>query len=255
MRTLSLAAAVVVLGLAFSVLRVAAQETPPLPRVFWSFEGPFGTIDRAAAQRGYQVYKQVCSACHSMNLFHFRDLAGIGYTPEQITAIAASVQVPGPPNAQGQSSPIPGKPADAFPSPFPTEAAAKAAFNGAVPPDMSLMANAFVGGPSYIYGILNGFRNPPSGVAVPPGRYYNIYFPGNFIAMPPPLHDSAVTYADGTPATVPQMAHDVATFLYFVANPHVDQRKRIGAHVVLFLVFITGLTYALKRKVWSEVEH
>ncbi len=253
MRTLALAAAA--LGLALSALPAAAQETPPLPRVFWSFEGPFGTIDQAAAQRGYQVYKQVCSACHSMTQFHFRDLAGIGYTPEQIAAIAASVQVPGPPNAQGQSSPVPGKPADAFPSPFPTQAAAEAAFNGAVPPDQSLMANAFEGGPTYIYAILNGFRNPPPGITVPPGRYYNIYFPGNLIAMPPPLHDGAVTYADGTPATVPQMAHDVATFLYFVANPHADQRKRIGVHVVLFLVFVTGLTYALKRKVWSDVEH
>lgn len=254
MRGFALAAAAA-LGLVLSALPAVAQDTPPLPHVYWSFDGPFGTIDRAAAQRGYQVYKQVCSACHSMVQFHFRDLAGIGYTAADIKAIAASVKVPSPPDAQGQRAMVPGKPADAFPSPFPTEAAAKAAFNGAVPPDQSLMANAFPGGPTYIYAILNGFRNPPAGVTVPPGRYYNIYFPGNFIAMPPPLHDGAVKYADGTPATVPQMAHDVATFLYFVANPHVDQRKRIGVHVVLFLVFITGLTYALKRRVWSDVEH
>ncbi|MGH7102556.1 MAG: cytochrome c1 [Acetobacteraceae bacterium] len=251
MRALGIGAAL--FGLALSAVPAMAQETPPLPHVYWSFEGPFGTIDQAAAQRGYQVYKQVCSACHSMTQMHFRELAGIGYTTNQIKAIAASVKVPGPPNAQGQRSPVPGKPADAFPSPFPTEAAAKAVFNGAVPPDQSLLANAL--GPTYIYAILNGYRNPPSGVTVPPGRYYNIYFPSNVIAMPPPLHEGAVKYADGTPATVPQMAHDVATFLYFAANPHVDQRKRIGVHVVLFLVFITGLTYALKRKVWSDVEH
>ena len=190
-----------------------------------------------------------------MTEMHFRDLAGIGFTPAEIKAIAASVKVPSPPDAEGQTHLIPGKPADAFPSPFATAAAAKAAFNGVVPPDMSLMANAFEGGPTFIYAILTGFRNPPPGVTVPPGRYYNLYFPGHFIGMPPPLHDGGVTYADGTPATVPQMAHDVATFLYFVANPHMEERKRIGVHVVLFLVFLTGLTYALKRKVWSDVEH
>jgi ubiquinol-cytochrome c reductase cytochrome c1 subunit len=242
------------LSLPLAALPAAAQEEP-LPHVYWSFQGPFGTFDRAAAQRGYQVYKEVCSACHSMTQVHFRDLAGIGFTPDEIKAIAASVKVPGPPDAQGQSSPVPGKPADAFPSPFPSPAIAMAAFNGAVPPDMSLMANAFVGGPTHIYAILTGFRNPPAGVTVPPGRFYNPYFPGNFIAMPPPLHDGAVTYADGTPATVEQMAHDVSTFLYFVANPHMEERKRIGVRIVLFLVFLTGLTYALKRRIWSDVEH
>ncbi len=233
------------LGLSAAWTSARAQDTPPLPHVYWSFEGPFGTFDRAAAQRGYQVYKQVCSACHSMQQMHFRDLAGIGFNQAEIAAIAASVMVDGKP----------GKPADAFPSPFPSAAAAEKVFNGAAPPDMSLMANAFPGGPSFIYAILNGFRNPPPGVTVPPGRYYNLYFPSNFIAMPPPLHDGAVQYADGTPATVEQMAHDVATFLDYVANPHMEERKRIGVRVVLFLVFLTGLTYALKRKVWSDVEH
>jgi len=241
MRALAAAA----FGLALSAVPALAQETPPLPHVYWSFYGPFGTFNRTEAQHGYQVYKEICSACHSMTEFHFRDLAGIGYSKAEITAIAASVQVHGKP----------GKPADAFPSPFPNEAAAKAAFQGAVPPDMSLMASAFPGGPSYIYAILNGFRKAPPDVAVPPGRYYNLYFPGHFIAMPPPLHEGAVTFADGTPATVPEMAHDVATFLYFVANPHMEERKRVGAHVVLFLVFLTGLTYSLKRKIWSDVEH
>ncbi|HTU53693.1 MAG TPA: cytochrome c1 [Acetobacteraceae bacterium] len=245
MRTLAAAAFAATLLALLGAMPAAAQETPPLPHVYWSFEGPFGTFDRAAAQRGYQVYKQVCSACHSMTEMHFRDLSGIGFNDPEIAAIAGSVMVDGKP----------GKPADAFPSPFPSVAAAQATFNGAVPPDMSLMANAFEGGPTFIYAILNGFRNPPAGVSVPPGRYYNIYFPGNFIAMPPPLHDGVVQYADGTPASVEQMAHDVATFLYFVANPHMEERKRIGVRVVLFLVFLTGLTYALKRKVWADVEH
>lgn len=245
MRAFALAAFAAIFLSALGAMPAAAQGTAPLPHVYWSFEGPFGTFDRAAAQRGYQVYKQVCSACHSMSQMHFRDLAGIGFNDAEITAIAASVMVDGQP----------GKPADAFPSPFPSEAAAEKVFNGVAPPDMSLMANAFEGGPTFIYAILNGFRNPPPGVMVPPGRYYNIYFPSNFIGMPPPLHDGLVQYADGTPATVEQMAHDVATFLYFVANPHMEERKRIGVRVVLFLVFLTGLTYALKRKVWADVEH
>lgn len=244
----------VAVALALGASPALAQETPPLPHVSWSFEGPFGTFNQAAAQRGYQVYKEVCSACHSMKDMHFRQLSGIGYTEAQIEAIAASVQVPGPPNAQGVSSTrVAGKAASQFPSPFPTDEAAKQAFNGAIPPDMSLMANRF--GPSYIYAILNGFRNPPKGVTVPPGRFYDLYFPGHMIAMPPPLHEGSVTYADGTPATVPQMAHDVATFLYYVANPHMDGRKHVGVRIVLFLVFLTGLTYALKRKVWANVEH
>lgn len=245
MRAPALAAfAAIFLG-ALCASPAAAQETPPLPHIYWSFEGPFGTFNRAAAQRGYQVYKQVCSACHSMTQMHFRDLAGIGFNAAEIKAIAASVMVDG----------RPGKPADAFPSPFPSEAAAEKVFNGVAPPDMSLLANAFPGGPTFIYAILNGFRNPPPGVTVPPGRYYNLYFPSHFIGMPPPLHNGVVHYADGTPATVEQMAHDVATFLYFVSNPHMEERKRIGVRVVLFLVFLTGLTYALKRKVWADVEH
>lgn len=251
MRAFALAAVALALG---TMPAVAASGDPPLPHVFWSFEGPFGTFDRAAAQRGYQVYKEVCSTCHSMQDMHFRELGGIGFSPTAIKAIAASVQVPGPPNAQGAvTARVPGKPSSQFPSPFPTEAAAEQAFGGAAPPDMSLLANIL--GPTRIYAILNGFRNPPKGVTVPPGRYYNLYFPGHIIAMPPPLHNGSVKYSDGTPATVPQMAHDVATFLYYVSNMHMEDRKHVGVRIVLFLVFLTGLTYALKRKVWANVEH
>ena len=147
----------------------------------------------------------------------------------------------------------PATPADQFRSPFPNEAAARAALGGAVPPDLSLIVNAREGHADYVYGILTGFTEAPKGFEVAPGRFYNEYFPGHLIAMPPPLHDGLVEYADGTKATVPQMAHDVVTFLAWTSNPEMVQRKQMGVRVVLFLVLLMGLTYAMKRKVWSGV--
>jgi ubiquinol-cytochrome c reductase cytochrome c1 subunit len=230
-----------------------AQETA-LPQVNWSFDGPFGTFDRASAQRGFQIYKEVCSACHSMQYVHYRDLAGIGLTPEQIKAIAASVDVP---TIKDDGSPgtRPGLPSDAFVSPFPNDQAAKAANNGAIPPDQSVLVNAREGGPDYVYGILTGYADPPKGMTLAPGLYYNKVFPGNQIHMPQPLHPDQVTYADGTPATLDQEAKDVTTFLYFVSNPELEARKRMGVHIVIFLALLSGLTYAVKRKVWADVEH
>lgn len=229
-----------------------AQEEITFPKQHWSFQGVFGTYDEAALQRGFQVYKEVCSACHSMKYMHYHNLAGIGLDAAQIKAVAASEQIPTL-DANGQPTTRPGLPSDAFRSPFPNDKAAEAANNGAIPPDQSLLANALPGGVNEIYAILNGYVKPPAGTKVAPGLYYNKYFPGHFIHMPQPLHDGQVTYADGTPSTVPQMAHDVATFLDYVANPDMEQRKRLGVKVVLFLVFLTGLTYAVKRKVWSDV--
>ncbi len=232
-----------------------AQDDAPLLTPHFSFAGLFGGLNEASAQRGFWVYYKVCSTCHSMHDLDYRDLAGIGLTPAQIKVIAASETVPLGLNDQGQNVSGPGTPASQFRSPFPNALAAKAVFNGAAPPDLSLMANAREHGPDYIYSLLNGFVPPPAGVKVPPGRYYNKYFPGHMIAMPPPLQNGAVTFADGTPATVPQMAHDVATFLYWAANPEEVARKQMGVRVVLFLLLMTGLTYALKRKIWSDVEH
>ncbi|MDE2581733.1 MAG: cytochrome c1 [Rhodospirillales bacterium] len=229
--------------------------TPPLPNEQWSFSGLFGGLNLAAAQRGFWVYYNVCSNCHSMHQLHYRDLAGIGLTPKQIKAIAASVTVPKGLNSQGEPVTGPATPASQFKSPFPNDVAARAALNGALPPDLSLIVNAREGGPNYVYGILTGFVKPPAGFKVPAGKYYNEYFPGHLIAMPPPLHDGLVTYADGTKATIPQMAHDVVTFLYWTANPEAVERKQMGVRVVLFLVLLTGLTYALKRKVWADVHH
>ncbi len=229
------------------------QEEPPLPNEKWSFGGLFGSFDLAAAQRGFWVYQNVCANCHSMTQLHYRDLAGIGLTDAQIRAIAASVQVPKGVNDQGQPIEGPATPADQFRSPFPNEEAARAALGGAVPPDLSLIVNAREGHADYVYGILTGFADAPKGFEVPSGRFYNKYFPGHLIAMPPPLTDGQVDYADGTKATVPQMAHDVVTFLYWAANPEMVQRKQMGVRVVLFLLLLMGLTYAMKRKVWSDV--
>ena len=181
------AAAALLMALAASAPARAADETPPLPHQQWSFDGVFGTYDRASLQRGFQVYKQVCSACHPVKHLHFGDLAALGYTPSEIKAIAASDQVTDGPNDQGQMFQRPGRPSDPIPGPFPNDEAARAANDGALPPDLSMIVKARDGGPDYVYALLNGFKPPPAGFKVPPGLYYNEYFPGHQIAMPPPL--------------------------------------------------------------------
>ena len=230
-----------------------AQEGEPLPNVSWSFQSLFGTYNLAAAQRGFQIYSQVCSNCHSMKFLHYRDLAGIGLSPAQIKAVAAAVTVPDGVDSDGNPKTGPGKPADEFRSPFANDAAAKAANNGAVPPDLSVIVNAREGGPRYVYGILTGFVKPPPGFKVAPGLYYNKMFPGHQIHMPPPLHNGTVDYTDGTPNNLDQEAHDVVTFLAWAANPEMAERKAIGIRVILFLLFMTGITYSVKRRLWSDV--
>jgi ubiquinol-cytochrome c reductase cytochrome c1 subunit len=231
---------------------VAAEESP-MPNEKWSFERLFGTFDLAAAQRGFQVYSNVCANCHSMQLVHYRDLSGIGLEADQVKAIAAAVTVPSGTDDQGNPKDGPATPASQFKSPFANEKAARSANGGAYPPDLSLIVNAREGGPDYIYGILMGFAPPPSGFKMQDGMNYNKVFPGNQIAMPQPLQDGTVEYSDGTGTSLDQEAHDVVTFLAWAANPETVERKQIGVRVVLFLVFMTGLTYAVKRKVWSDV--
>jgi ubiquinol-cytochrome c reductase cytochrome c1 subunit len=231
----------------------AQAEAPTPPAQHWSFDGPFGAFDLAGAQRGFQVYSEVCSVCHSLQYLHYRDLAGIGLTEAQIKAIAAAVTVPQGTDDQGAPVDGPATPANQFRSPFPNEKPARAANNGALPPDLSLIVNAREGHADYVYGILTGYADPPQGMQMQSGMNYNKHFAGNQIAMPPPLSDGRVTYADGTQATVEQMAHDVVTFLTWAANPEMVQRKQIGWRVVLYLMLLTGLTYAVKRKVWANV--
>ncbi len=229
-----------------------AQEIT-LPPQHFSFDGPFGTFDRASAQRGFQVYKEVCSACHSMKEAYYRNLEGIGLTEDQVKAIAAGITVQGGLDDSGNPVERPALPSDHFRSPFANDKAARVANNGALPPDQSVIEKAREDGPTYIVDLLNGYRDPPPGVKVGDGLYYNLYFPGHQIAMPQPLHDGAVTYADGTPASVEQMSRDVSTFLTYMANPEMEQRKRMGVRIVLFLAGMTVVTYAVKRKIWANV--
>lgn len=245
------AAGMAVLALCAAANPSRAQETPSLPHQQWSFDGIFGTYNLAAMQRGFQVYKEVCSACHPVKHLYFRDLTSLGYTPDQIKAIAAGYQVTDGPNDQGQMYKRPGRPSDPIPGPFANDEAARAANGGALPPDLSMVVKAREGGPDYVFAILNGFKNPPTGFQVPSGKYYNEYFAGHLISMPPPLSDGAVSFADGTKATVPQMAHDVVTFLSWAAEPNLDARHRIGARVFLFLIVGVGIFYAAKRKIWT----
>ena len=231
---------------------LAQDNMPPLPHPGWSFSGPFGTYDDAALQRGFLVYQRVCSLCHSMKQLSYRNLEDIGLTEDQVKAIAASVQVPTL-NEQGQPTTRPGRPSDHFKSPFPNDLAARAANNGALPPDQSVLVLARPGGPDYIYGILTGYEPPPPDMKMQPGMQYNKYFPGHQIAMPPPLQDNSVQYTDGTKPTLDQEAHDVTAFLTWASMPEMDSRKQAGVRVFLYLLFLTGLTYAVKRKVWADV--
>jgi ubiquinol-cytochrome c reductase cytochrome c1 subunit len=255
MNRLTLAGFALAFGTVFSP-GARAEEAITLPKVDWSFSGPFGTFDRASAQRGFQVYNEVCSACHSMKYMSYRNLAGIGLSPAEIKAIAATKTVPGDLDDDGKPTTRPGLPSDHFVSPFPNDKAARAANNGAFPPDQSVLVSAREGGANYIYALVGkGYVDAPAGVKVPDGSFYNTYFPGHAIHMPPPLSDGSVTYADGTKATVEQEAKDVTTFLYFAANPEMEARKHLGVRVVGFLVLLTGVTYAAKRRLWANIEH
>lgn len=232
--------------------RAQASDEVKIPQEHWSFSGLFGTYDLAAAQRGFQVYSQVCAACHAMHLLHYRDLGGIGLSPEQVKAVAASVQVAAL-SDDGQPAERPGLPSDPFKSPFPNDKAAAAANGGKVPPDQSLLVNGREDGANYIHALLNGYKDAPDGTKVPDGLYWNEYYPGHLIHMPPPLQDGAVTYADGTKATVDQMSRDAGMFLTWAANPELVQRKRMGVRIALFLALMAGVTYAVKRQIWADV--
>jgi ubiquinol-cytochrome c reductase cytochrome c1 subunit len=233
----------------------AQEEAEKPPHQQWSFEGVFGTYDRAALQRGFQVYKEVCSACHPVTHLYYRDLVDIGYTEDQIKGFAAQAQVTDGPNDQGEMYQRPARPSDPIASPFANDQAARAANNGALPPDLSLVVKAREGGPDYVYALIGlGFKDPPAGFKLQPNMNYNEYFPGHQIAMPPPLTaDGQLTYADGTKATVKQMASDVVTFLAWAAEPNLDERHRMGAKVILFLIIVAGLFYAAKRRIWAAL--
>ena len=231
-----------------------AEDEPALPSVSWSFSGLFGTYDRAAAQRGFQIYNEICSNCHSLKEAYYRDLTGIGLSVQQVKDVAASKRVPSL-DENGQPAERPALPSDHFRAPVPNELAARAANGGGLPPDLSVIVKAREGGADYVYAILTGFEDPPAGFKLMSGLNYNKYFAGHQIAMPQPLRDGTVSFTDGTNSSLDQEAHDVVTFLSYIASPELEERHRLGIKVVLFLLFLTGLSYAVKRKLWANVHH
>ena len=236
----------------------SAAEFDPPPLQDWSFSGIFGAYDKASMQRGFQVYREVCAGCHSLKLVAYRNLSALGYSEKEVKAFAAEAEVPDGPNDDGEMFQRPGLPSDRFVPPFANDQAARVANNGAFPPDLSVLTKARYRrmeweGSDYIYALLTGYRDPPKGVAMAEGMSYNPYFPNRLIAMPPPLADDGVEFADGTKATVNQMAKDVTTFLAWTAEPEMEERKRLGIKVILFLLVMTGLLFALKRKIWADL--
>ena len=265
----------------------ATQHYPILKpkHIDWTFGGPFGHFDPQQLQRGFQVYREVCASCHAMSLVSFRNLAseaGPHFTEEQVAALAAEYQITDGPDSNGDMFERPGRASDALPSPYPNPEAAAASNGGAYPPDLSLIAKAravtrgfpaFVFdiftqyqemGPDYIYSLLTGYQEPPAGAELQPGQYYNPYFiAGPALAMPPPLSDGQITYAQNSdeneannvPETVEQYSRDVSAFLMWAAEPHMTARKSLGLTVIVFLTIFAGLVYYTKKKVWASMPH
>ena len=279
----TLAAAVAALGLAAVALPADPAGGARHPQnVAFSFDGPFGTFDQAQLQRGYKVYREVCAACHGMNLLSFRNLGERGgpfwdphyENPNEnpiVRAIAAEFEIADIDSETGEAIMRPGTPADRFPEPYPNDTAAAAANGGAAPPDLSVMTKARHGGADYITALLAGYEDPPAGLRIAAGQYYNPYMAGDmtpfwegdpnhvpeggFIAMPPPLFADQVTFDDGTPSTVQQMSEDVSAFIAWASDPHATERKRTGMAVLAYLLIFAGLTYASYRRIWRNVAH
>ena len=235
---------------------------PPKEDVHFSFEGPLGKYDRQQLQRGYQVYKEVCSACHSMKLVAFRDLEEIGFSKAEVKALAKSVEVPSINPETGEASTRKATPSDHFPSPYPNEVAARAANNNALPPDQSLLAKSRHEGPHYIYSLLTGYTAQPAALLkqfpdakTPAGLHYNPYFPNLNLAMAPPLSDGQVTFADGSRNDVKHMAKDVSAFLMWAAEPKLEARHAVGWASVIFLLIATVLGYLAYQGIWAGRKH
>ena len=267
-------AAVLAASLAGAIVpqSAAAQghDSPQPAKTKWSFAGPLGHYDRGQLQRGFKVYREVCQVCHGLKMIAFRNLSTLGYSEAQVKAIAAEYKVQDGPNDAGEMFEREGRPADTFPPPFPNDNAARARYNG-VPPDFSVLAKArtyergfpwFVldmfiqyqeHGVDYIHALMTGYEEKaPAGVELPQGTFYNKFFPGHAIAMPPPLTDKRVDYTDGAPATIEQYSKDVAAFMMWAAEPHLEARKRLGFQVMAFLIVFAGMMYFTKKRVWAS---
>jgi ubiquinol-cytochrome c reductase cytochrome c1 subunit len=234
-----------------------AAEKVEYLKTDWSFKGLFGKFDRGALQRGYQVYSEVCSSCHSMKYISYRNLAEKGgpeFSEAQAKAIAASFEVTDGPNEDGEMFTRPGKLSDKFVMPYENVKAAQAANGGAYPPDMSVLVKARGGGANYIYSLLQGYEDPPTGITLDDGVYYNKFMYGNKIKMSNQLTDGLVEYADGTEATIEQMSKDVTTFLMWTAEPHLEARHQMGFKAIVYLIILTILVYFSMKRIWSRIE-
>jgi len=246
----------IALFLGFQFNSIAAEKVDYL-KTDWSFKGLFGKFDRASLQRGYQVYTEVCAACHSMKYLSYRNLAEEGgpeFSVEQAKAIAASFEVVDGPNADGEMFTRPAKLSDKFVMPYENEKAAQAANGGAYPPDMSVLVKARGGGVDYIYSLLQGYEEAPIGVTLDEGVHYNKFMYGNKIKMAAPLSDGIVEYGDGTVASVEQMSKDVTSFLMWAAEPHLEARHQMGFKAIIYLIILTTLVYFSMKKIWSGIK-
>jgi len=241
----------------FSSQKLFAESSNELLKVDWSFESFFGKFDRATLQRGYQVYNEVCASCHSLKYLSYRNLAEKGgpeFSEVEAKAIASNFEVTDGPNSTGEMYMRPAKLSDKFVMPYANEEEAKSANGGAYPPDMSVLVKARKGGADYIYSILLGYEDPPEDIKLDDGVYYNKYMYGKKIKMSAPLSDDIVEYSDGTKATTEQMAKDVASFLMWASEPHLEQRHKIGFRVILYLIVLSALVYFSMKKIWSRIE-
>ena len=245
------------LTLSIQNITYSAGENYPLLKQDWSFKSFFGTFDRASLQRGYQVYTEVCASCHSLKYVSYRNLAEKGgpeFSIEQAKAIASNFEVTDGPNNDGEMFTRPAKLSDKFVMPYANDQEAKLSNGGAYPPDMSVLVKARAGGADYIYSVILGYEDPPEGMKLDDGVYYNKYMYGNKIKMPPQLYDDLVTYADGTPATPEQMAKDITTFLAWTAEPKLEERHKFGFRAIIYLVILTILVYFSMKRIWSSIE-
>ena len=238
-----------------SFLVYAEETNTDYAKINWSFKGIFGTFDRASLQRGYQVYQEVCSGCHSVQHLSYRNLSekgGTEFSVEEVKAIAAQFEMEDGPNSDGEMFMRPGRLSDKFVKPYPNVEASKAANGGAYPPDMSVLVKARKGGADYIYSLLLGYEEAPTGFELDEGVYYNKYMSGNKIKMAVPLFDGLVEYSDGTQATTTQMAKDVTTFLVWASEPHLESQHRMGFKAIIYLIILFTLVYMSKQKLWSR---
>jgi cytochrome c1 len=255
---LCIAGAALCLALPYAALAEDAGNghAPEIARQDWSFAPPFGTYDNAQLQRGFQVYKEICASCHSMRLLSYRNLGEPGgpeFSPKAVEILASQVQVTDGPNDKGEMFQRPARPSDHFRSPFANDQLARNANNGALPPDLSVIAKAREGGPDYIYALLTGYHPAPADFTLAQGMHYNTAFPGHQIAMPQPVSDGLVSYTDGTKPTLDNYARDVSAYLMWAAEPKLEERHMVGTRIMIFLIAFAIIMYLAKRAVWGRL--